>query len=525
MTDASSPAAQTIRQEISSALAEFRQLTRLGQLTPSIAARLSRAAASAVLRGDAVGQGYLGEAMALLVEMATIDDPSVSQHGVHGIFPGLVEHLADTFDPAAVQLYNQLFVQVIQACRQLPGGAALDAQLRSFGLITEGHLLQRAARIRVKKTFDPTLAGAVKKALVLSRVTLGADVAVTSLALAALRQACPKAEVILFASPKTQPLFAGDDGIHLCPIAYPRGGGLLTRLAGWVAVVEAIQQHIQDLDVTEYIIVDPDSRLTQLGLLPLGPDDRPYYFFDSRSYSIPGLHKIGALTAHWLQSVFGLRTPLYPFVALAPADVRFAQGLVQQLRRRQGKIMVSTNLGVGTNPAKRLPDPFESLLLEALLREGVIVLLDKGGDEEEAARVDTLRQLMATKGFHTAALDEAATRFRGEFPVAEAQLVTWQGSIGTFGALVAETDVYIGYDSAGQHLAAALGVPTIDIFAGFTSPRMPERWSPHGPAPASVHIVEDNTRADRAQQEAMVSAVVSEVRQVGQHDREPCATT
>jgi ADP-heptose:LPS heptosyltransferase len=397
--------------------------------------------------------------------------------------------------------------------------------MRRFGLITDDHLLQRAARIRVKKTFDPTLAGAIKKAFVLSRVTLGADVAVTSLALAALRQACPKTEVILVASPKTQPLFAGDDSIHLCPVVYPRGGGLLARLSGWVAVVEAIQQHIQDLDVTQYIIVDPDSRLTQLGLLPLTPDDRPYYFFDSRSYSKPGLHKIGALTAHWLQSVFGLHTPLYPFVALAPAEMRFAQGMVQRLRRRRRNIVVSTNLGVGANPAKRLPDPFESLLFEALLLEGAIVLLDKGGDEEEAARVDTLRLLMTTKGFHTAAIDEAATRFLKDFPVAEAQLITWQGSIGAFGALVAASDVYIGYDSAGQHLAAALGVPTIDIFAGFTSPRMPERWSPHGLAPVSVHIVEDNARVDRSQQEALVSTVIREVWQAGQQGREPWAAT
>jgi ADP-heptose:LPS heptosyltransferase len=525
MSNVFSSPAQNIRQEISHALTEFRQLTRTGGLTPSIASHLSAFATSAVLRDDAIAQGYLGEAITLLVEMATLDDPTLSQHGVHGIFPGLVEHLADAFEPAAAQLYNQLFVQVIQACRQMQGGAVLDAQLRSFGLITHDHLLERAARVRAKKIFDHTFAGTVKKAIVLSRVTLGADVAVTSVALVALRLACPKAELILLASPKTQPLFAGNTNIHLCPVVYPRGGGLLARLGGWSAIVEAIRQHVRDLDVTEYVIVDPDSRLTQLGLLPLGLDDRPYYFFDSRSYCIPGQHKIGELTAHWLQQVFGLNTPLYPFVALAPADVLFAQGLVQQLRLRQGKVLVSVNLGVGANPTKRLPDPFESSLLESLLRAGASVLLDKGGEEQEAARVEALSMLMAAKGFQTAALDEATTRLPQAFPSSQAQLITWQGSIGTFGALVAESDVYIGYDSAGQHLAAALGVPAIDIFAGFSSPLMPERWSPYGPAPVFVHVVDEHGRADLSQQQALVRVVVSEVRQVGQRGREPCAAT
>jgi len=38
----------------------------------------------------------------------------------------------------------------------------------------------------------------------------------------------------------------------------------------------------------------------------------------------------------------------------------------------------------------------------------------------------------------------------------------------------------VGYDSAGQHVAAAAGVPLISVFAGFPAPRMFERWRPVG---------------------------------------------
>ena len=56
-------------------------------------------------------------------------------------------------------------------------------------------------------------------------------------------------------------LFAGDPRIRLCPIEYPRGGGLVERLASWERTVEALQRETNGLSRSEYIVVDPDSRL------------------------------------------------------------------------------------------------------------------------------------------------------------------------------------------------------------------------------------------------------------------------
>ncbi len=67
-----------------------------------------------------------------------------------------------------------------------------------------------------------------------------------------------------------------------------------------------------------------------------------------------------------------------------------------------------------------------------------------------------------------------------------------------FGALIGESDLYIGYDSACQHIAAAQGVKTIDIFAGFRSPRMAQRWKPSGPAQVCMIVVEPQSPADPA---------------------------
>ena len=49
---------------------------------------------------------------------------------------------------------------------------------------------------------------------------------------------------------------------------------------------------------------------------------------------------------------------------------------------------IAVSLGVGENPAKRLPDPFEEELLRLLASTGAPLCIDKGAGGEEAARVE-----------------------------------------------------------------------------------------------------------------------------------------
>jgi ADP-heptose:LPS heptosyltransferase len=72
------------------------------------------------------------------------------------------------------------------------------------------------------------------------------------------------------------------------------------------------------------------------------------------------------------------------------------------------------------------------------------------------------------------------------------EMMTWRGGIGAWAALVGASDEYIGYDSAGQHIAAALGVPTIGIFSANSTERFRQRWRPTGPGIIRV-IVEKNS--------------------------------
>ncbi|EKE43841.1 hypothetical protein OCGS_2175 [Oceaniovalibus guishaninsula JLT2003] len=67
-----------------------------------------------------------------------------------------------------------------------------------------------------------------------------------------------------------------------------------------------------------------------------------------------------------------------------------------------------------------------------------------------------------------------------------ADIVTWQADPGAFMAIIAASDLHLGYDSAGQHIAAALGVPTFCAFVMAGGARHADRWTPAGPGPVGV---------------------------------------
>jgi ADP-heptose:LPS heptosyltransferase len=55
-----------------------------------------------------------------------------------------------------------------------------------------------------------------------------------------------------------------------------------------------------------------------------------------------------------------------------------------------------------------------------------------------------------------------------------------------FAGAIARSRSYIGYDSAGQHVAAACGVPLTVYFTGAINDRFRARWRPYGGGPIEV---------------------------------------
>ncbi|MBA3708072.1 MAG: hypothetical protein H0W83_04515, partial [Planctomycetes bacterium] len=57
----------------------------------------------------------------------------------------------------------------------------------------------------------------------------------------------------------------------------------------------------------------------------------------------------------------------------------------------------------------------------------------------------------------------------------------------------------LSYDSVGHHLAAALGVPVVVAFTGYSDPVFPIAWQPRGPGPIDVVAIPTADK-DRSEQ-------------------------
>ena len=264
---------------------------------------------------------------------------------------------------------------------------------------------------------------------------------------------------------KNAELFAADSRITSIPLTYGRTSLLRERLLAAMELRTLV-------DESGSIVVDPDSRLTQLGLIPVCDDSR-YYFFESRAFGGEWPESLSRLTGEWLREVFDSED-VRPYVA--PLE--------------QPKIAdVTVSWGVGENADKRIGDEFESAAVSALLHRGLRVLLDCGSGTEEAERAVALRNRLGRPDL----------------------LFLHRGSYASFASHIAQSRLYVGYDSAGQHVASAAGVPLISIFAGFSGARMLSRWSPSGPTAKVIAVDSEDPSPGIAQALDVIATAASEV--------------
>jgi ADP-heptose:LPS heptosyltransferase len=453
---------------------------------------------------------YRRDLVAGLAQCATSTDQAVAGLAARAIFTSVVEKLADSFDPRAVGAYNRLFAQLIEHCRKTERGRAIDRELHDLGVRGEDDLVARAERLRnVQRLGEKTN---VDRVIMLSRVTIGADVAITSVIIERLKREFPAAEITLVGGGKVAELFGGDQRLRFCEISYQRSSTLIERLLSWIDLLGRVRALANEPDVNQCLIVDPDSRLTQLGLLPLATTTGDYVFFPSREYASDTDLSLGELTSRWASDIFGASETILPRLALADSDLRVAAETTRQLRQGNQSPLVAINFGVGENPLKRVGEDFEKQLVASLIQGGAKVILDKGAGESEARRAEAIINYAVSFGLVRVAeadgsdLKDSLARDR----LSETSLFALRGSVGLLAAMIGQSDLYIGYDSAGQHIAAALGVPCLDVFAGFSSARMLRRWRPTGPS--EVRVISVDTLNAEADQRAVLDETLGHVR-------------
>jgi ADP-heptose:LPS heptosyltransferase len=117
-------------------------------------------------------------------------------------------------------------------------------------------------------------------------------------------------------------------------------------------------------------------------------------------------------------------------------------------------------------------------MLLALLKEPhTVVILDRGLGLEEAANTEILLKEIQRQGYP---VEQSSFGDRTFFSKIGWGVLGLETRIGEIASLISCSHEFIGYDSACQHIAAALEIPCITIFAGSNNMRFIRRWSAFG---------------------------------------------
>ena len=433
--------------------------------------------AKKIMEEHCLGIGIDRQKVKELFNIAIHKDESLAESGIDATFRAIVEPLNDSFDAADRDVYYEIFSYLIQLTRELPEAEHIDETLKTFGLFTQQDLLNRVSNLIVPYKTSAAQSHNVKKVFVLSRVTIGADVAITSIIIERSKKLFPKAQILLLSNRKNYELFGGDENIKILPLDYKRRGGLISRLESWLEALKNINSETKDVGPGEFVIIDTNSRITQLGLLPLVKEDIGYYLFEPLAHAAEERRKLGEDVNEWINKVFGgtLEDITYPTLSIPAEYIKAAKEFYQKLVKNK-EFTVTVNFGVGGNDDKRISDEFEFEVVSCLIENGAKVILDEGFGSDEIERSDRIIDQLNKHGKTVVRVDEDLSFSAGPNP----DLITYKGGIGQFAALISQSQYYIGYDSMGQHVAAALEIPELVIFNGYPSEKFSRKWHPYG---------------------------------------------
>ena len=425
-----------------------------------------------------------------VVTIATDSRDEVALTAIAPLFRDIVEYNNDELTAESRNIYSKIFTLVISVARNAPACEAIDKKLRGIRINDEEDLYAHYENVRNQRSnFDAANAEKVGKVAILSRMTIGADIAVTSAIIERLKVEYPNAGIVIIGDKRIGGLFESDSRVSVAPIKYSKGGTLAVRLNSWIDLADMVEELAPDY------IFSPSSRLDQLGILPLTDTER-YFFWGS---AVPEGQKPRALTLmmnEWMNNVFGTPgagTLYYPALHMGSGHTADA-GKVWSKYGLADKYVISAKYDVGGNHDKSLGTEFEKAHLPGLLSEdGSVVVMDRGFGDEELAHSQVLIDEAARLGARIIDITDIAdgsgvgNRIDEMDPadkdaVEGPTLIVFHGSVAGWAALVGKTDEAFSYDSVGQHIAAALNVPVVIAFTGYRTKFFPKIWTPMGRA-------------------------------------------
>jgi hypothetical protein len=410
-----------------------------------------------------------------LCEQAMGEDKSLAATALKSLYGTIIEGLCDDFSDQGVRLNNQVLLHLLFKVASSGKLEGLEQLLTLHGLTGPGAALQRYETLldlsNKPLSLKPT------RIIVLSRVTIGADIMITSIVVQRLKEVFPHALIELLGSRYLVELFHNCAALNFTELDYEKNCSLPQRIGISVKIYNEVRLRCMGYGEENVLLVDPDSRLSQLGLIPIMPLEQTRYFCSRSPVFADHSGSLAASCNRWLDYWLGSKeTFTFPAVFLSENCLAAARRFSGRLRQAGSRVIV-ISFGVGRNEDKRIADPFEEMLLhELLLSPDRLVILDSGRSAEGLARVEKHLSRISAKGFPTAFFAEKDLS-AGIVPFRNGA-IGFRGSIGMIGALIAEADGFFGYDSCCQHLAAASGTQGVAVFSGHPSERFLHRWRP-----------------------------------------------
>ena len=141
-----------------------------------------------------------------LCQLALSSNAPTAAAGVKALYGRIIEGLCDDFSDRGVELCNRVLLRLLFTLVQQGKLFEIDKLLSETGFTDQQSLFQRHADLRRQSL--AVLPRRPERFVVLSRVTIGADVLITSIIVQRLRIAFPEAQVVLFGPAHLSELFS-----------------------------------------------------------------------------------------------------------------------------------------------------------------------------------------------------------------------------------------------------------------------------------------------------------------------------
>ncbi|MFZ2655095.1 MAG: glycosyltransferase family 9 protein [Victivallales bacterium] len=448
--------------------------------------RFSRQLALSFIDHYLYNDRYEEEYIGILCEMSTcFENHALDEIGSSALFETVLGGLRDEFEDLQTETYNRVMSQIISFCRRIPAGKELNNCMLEFGLFNPDEIVRRIQKIRAESGNYRKLPRNPKKIMVLSSGSMAADVAIVSVVIQRLAGRFPSTEIVLIGDSRLSELFGNNPNVRIVPIPGSSGGSPVERFKVWHGILGIAEKETSG-KLDSVLLVDPDSSLSHLGILPL-VDDSKYLFFNIRGgQKFPPKLSLSRLANILMDKILSESESCHPKVWLADDVLSESADFAKRLRKKGCRRIISVGFGAGDNPRKRVGHDFEGkLILELLRKPGTVVFLDRGLTPEENEYSGKLMKTLARKKMITKELVFGAFK-GGELSHG---VIGVRSSLGEISGLISESDEFIGYDSPLMHVAAALGVTAYAVFAGSNNPHFIRRWNACGPGRcALIHV-------------------------------------